>query len=278
MKKIEIHVFSNETSKTQHFKLPIWKIAVGIVAVFVSLVGYCIFSPMEITDKVTDGNVLNVYRQNSSIKKEIKQIREKVDESILKAEETRIVRDSTVMLSGMGFTLESANAAERRNLIEKSQKSIVKIEQVMHKTLEKLEQDSLLAASIPILHPIKNRPTIKNRFEMIFDQFTQQNLPHRGIDFVASEGDTVFAPGAGVVAEVKTYRGFGLSMKINHTKDISTFYAHIGSPMVRSGERVNRGEPIALIAQSGRESSTGLHYEVRLKDTPINPENYFITK
>lgn len=148
----------------------------------------------------------------------------------------------------------------------------------MHKTLEKLEQDSLLAASIPILHPIKNRPTIKNRFEMIFDQFTQQNLPHRGIDFVASEGDTVFAPGAGVVAEVKTYRGFGLSMKINHTKDISTFYAHIGSPMVRSGERVNRGEPIALIAQSGCESSTGLHYEVRLKDTPINPENYFITK
>ena len=233
---------------------------------------------MEITDKVTDGNVLNVYRQNSSIKKEIKQIREKVDESILKAEETRIVRDSTVMLSGMGFTLEASNAAERRNLIEKSQKSIVKIEQVMHKTLEKLEQDSLLAASIPILHPIKNRPTIKNRFEMIFDQFTQQNLPHRGIDFVASEGDTVFAPGAGVVAEVKTYRGFGLSMKINHTKDISTFYAHIGSPMVRAGEKVSRGEPIALIAQSGRESSTGLHYEVRLKDTPINPENYFITK
>lgn len=127
MKKIEIHVFSNETSKTQHFKLPIWKIAVGIVAVFVSLIGYCIFSPMEITDKVTDGNVLNVYRQNSSIKKEIKQIREKVDESILKAEETRIVRDSTVMLSGMGFTLESANAAERRNLIENRKRASSKL-------------------------------------------------------------------------------------------------------------------------------------------------------
>ena len=113
---------------------------------------------------------------------------------------------------------------------------------------------------------------------MIHDPFTEIDLPHRGIDFVAEVGDTVYATGAGVVAEVRSHRGFGLSVKIEHTPGVKTFYAHLGQSLVQPGERVHRGSPIAIINESGRESGVGLHYEIRLNGVPVNPEDYFITK
>lgn len=277
MKKIEVHVFSNDTSGNKYFKFPVWKLVVGFFAIIIAILGFIFFSPIEVADHISDGNVVDVFSQNSAIKKQIKQIREKVDESILKAEETRNLRDSAVVLSGMGFTLDSSNNDGPAE-IAKDRGSIVEMERVMSKTIEALEKDSVLAASIPILHPIKNNPTVKNRFEMIFDQFTQQNLPHRGIDYVAAEGDTVIAPGAGVVTDIRSHRGFGLTMKIDHAKGVSTFYAHIGTSLVKQWQKVRRGDPIAIIEESGRESSVGLHYEVRVEGTPVNPESFFITK
>ena len=278
MKKIEVHVFSKNTSGTRNYRFPVWKLVVGVVACIIALLGFILFSPAEIAERISDGNVVDVYKQNSFIKKQIKQIREKVDESILKAEEARILRDSTVVLSGMGFSLENAGADDEMAPMAKDRKGVLQIERSMRKAVKLLEADSALAASIPVLHPIKNSPTVKNRFEMIFDQFTQQNLPHRGIDFVAAEGDTVFAPGGGTVVEIRSHRGFGLTMKIEHTKRVRTFYAHLGSTLVKSGQKVSRGDPIAVIAESGRESSIGLHYEVRIDGTPVDPEGFFITK
>ena len=258
MKKIEVHVFSKNTSGTRNYRFPVWKLVVGVVACIIALLGFILFSPAEIAERISDGNVVDVYKQNSFIKKQIKQIREKVDESILKAEEARILRDSTVVLSGMGFSLENAGADDEMAPMAKDRKGVLQIERSMRKAVKLLEADSALAASIPVLPPIKNSPTVKNRFEMIFDQFTQQNLPHRGIDFVAAEGDTVFAPGGGTVVEIRSHRGFGLTMKIEHTKRVRTFYAHLGSTLVKSGQKVSRGDPIALIAESGREASIGL--------------------
>jgi len=278
VKKIEVHVFSKNTSGTRNYRFPVWKLVVGVVACIFAILGFILFSPAEIVERISDGNVVDVYKQNSFIKKQIKQIREKVDESILKAEEARLLRDSTVVLSGMGFSLENAGGDDELAPMAKDRKGVLEIERSLRKAVRLLEADSALAASIPVLHPIKNSPTVKNRFEMIFDQFTQQNLPHRGIDFVAAEGDTVFAPGGGTVIEIRSHRGFGLTMKIEHTKRVRTFYAHLGSTLVKSGQKVSRGDPIALIAESGRESSVGLHYEVRIDGIPVDPEGFFITK
>ena len=41
---------------------------------------------------------------------------------------------------------------------------------------------------------------------------------------------------------------------------------------------VRRGDPIATVNESGRESGVGLHYEIRVDGVPVNPEDYFITK
>ena len=269
MRKIEIHTFSERTSGSKTFRVTPLRIAVFVICLVLAVVGFVIFSPMRIASNISDGDALSVYRQNRGINREIRKVRESVDETILRAEEIKLLRDSAVKLSGLGFTLDDALYDESVDVSHR--KSIREIEKSFKNLLSAIEKNPALAASIPVLHPLKNGHAVRNRFEMIHDPFTEIDLPHRGIDFVA-------ATGAGVVAEVRSHRGFGLSVKIEHTPGVKTFYAHLGQSLVQPGERVHRGSPIAIINESGRESGVGLHYEIRLNGVPVNPEDYFITK
>ena len=275
MKKVEIHVFPDKTSGSKSYKVSFLTFVAAIACVALSVVGFIIFSPDRIVDNLSNGNAMAVFRQNKTIKKEIKVIRESVDESILKAEETKILRDSTVYRGGLGFILEE-NAIDE--VLAGPRKSLNEVEATFRRLEQRLLQDSALAANIPVIHPLKNEHVVKNRFEMIYDPFTEQELPHRGIDYVAAVGDTVYATGGGTVSEVRSHRGFGLSMKVEHLPKIRTFYAHLGKSLVKVGERVRRGQPIAVVGESGRESSIALHYEIRVDGVPVNPEDYFITK
>lgn len=275
MKKLEIHVFPGKTSGVKSYKISLRRAIVTVVLIVIAVIGFIIFAPTEIADHISDGNVLSVYRQNNVIKNEIKEIRQSVDESILKAEETKLLRDSTIKIGGLGFMLEEGSD---RVASDAPRKSLTEIEATFRGLLAKIETDSALAATAPVIHPLKNNHAIKNRFEMIYDPFTEQTLPHTGIDYVAITGDTVYATGAGYVNDVMRLRGFGLSIKIDHRQKISTFYAHLGEVLVQPGSKVRRGQPIALIGESGTESSVSLHYEIRVDGTPVNPEDYFITR
>ncbi len=276
MKKLEVHVFPTKTTSGKSYQFSFWGAVIAVVAVIAAILGFILFSPVQILDNITSGNVTNVYKQNAAIKKELKEIRASVDESILKAEETRVLRDSALMVGGLGFVLESVSAMDD-SILEK-RKSVNEVEASFKKLLAALESDSAAAEKIPVLHPMRNNHAVKKRFEMVYDPFTDSELPHRGIDYVASEGDTVFATGAGSVIEVRKHRGFGLAVKIDHGHDVRTFYAHLGQALVKQGQQVHRGEPIALIGESGTQSSIGLHYEVRIDGVSINPESFYLTK
>ncbi|OWU98597.1 M23 family metallopeptidase [Fibrobacter sp. UWR2] len=276
MRKLEIHVFGDRTSGSKNYRLSLLHIILVPVAILLAIAGFVLFSPMQIIDNVSNEDVVSVYRQNKVIKKEIKGIRETVDESILRAEETKLLRDSTLKLSGLGFALDDFGGEE--TVPFSSRKSLREIEKSFKNLLNSVEKDSTLAAALPVIHPLKNGHAVRNRFEMIRDPFTEIELPHRGIDFVADVDDTVYATGAGVVSEVRAHRGFGLSVKISHLPKVRTFYAHLGHALVHEGDRVRRGDPIATISESGRESGIGLHYEIRVDGVPVNPEDYFITR
>ena len=276
MRKVEIHIFTGKTSGSRNYRLSFIGFVSFVVCFVLAVLGYLIFSPARVFENVSDGDLLGIYRENRAVKHEIRNIRASVDESILRAEETKGVRDSVVKLSGLGFTLEDVGSEFVQERPER--KSLNEIEESMKKLLTAIESDSLLAARIPVIHPLKNGHAVRNRFEIIHDPFTDIDLPHRGIDYVAEVGDTVYATGSGVVSEVRSHRGFGLSIKLDHMPKVRTFYAHLGHALVQEGVWVRRGEPIAVVDESGRESGIGLHYEIRVDGTPVNPEDYFITK
>ena len=245
MKKLEVHVFPTKTTSGKSYEFSLIGAVVAVVGVVAAILGFILFSPGQILDNVTSGNVTNVYKQNVAIKKHLKEIRATVDSSILKAEETRVLRDSALMEGGLGFVLDGVTVMD--DSILQKRKSVNEVEASFKKLLSALESDSIAAEKIPVLHPMRNNHAVKKRFEIVYDPFTDSELPHRGIDYVAAEGDTVFATGAGSVSEVRKHRGFGLAVKIDHGHKVRTFYAHLGQALVKQGEQVRRGQPIALV-------------------------------
>jgi murein DD-endopeptidase MepM/ murein hydrolase activator NlpD len=100
--------------------------------------------------------------------------------------------------------------------------------------------------------------------------------PHVGIDVSAPMGSPIEAPAAGVVTEAGWETGYGNSITINHGFGIITKFAHASKLMVKNGQRVSRGQRIALVGNSGLATGPHLHYEVHVNGRPVNPLKYVL--
>jgi len=98
---------------------------------------------------------------------------------------------------------------------------------------------------------------------------------HKGVDFAAARGTPIMAAGDGVIERAGPYGSFGNYVRIRHSQGYKTAYAHMNSIKkgVRTGVRVRQGEVIGYVGTTGRSTGPHLHYEVHLKDTPVNPQN-----
>ncbi|CUS89619.1 Peptidase family M23 [Candidatus Kryptonium thompsonii] len=98
---------------------------------------------------------------------------------------------------------------------------------------------------------------------------------HEGVDLVVDVGTPVYATGDGVVSYVG-YRGrYGLLVEIDHGFGYVALYAHLLKAFVREGQKVKRGDRIALSGATGLVTAPHLHYEVWKDGIPQNPLNYF---
>jgi murein DD-endopeptidase MepM/ murein hydrolase activator NlpD len=98
---------------------------------------------------------------------------------------------------------------------------------------------------------------------------------HDGIDISAPEGTKVQAAGQGVVLYAGDgQRGYGNLIIIKHAENLVTLYAHNKQNLVKEGDRVERGQHIAHVGQTGRAEGPHLHFEVRQRDKPKNPLFY----
>jgi murein DD-endopeptidase MepM/ murein hydrolase activator NlpD len=100
--------------------------------------------------------------------------------------------------------------------------------------------------------------------------------PHEGIDVSAPNGSPIEAPAAGVVTDAGWESGYGNTITINHGFGIVTKFAHASKLLVKNGQRVSRGQRIALVGNSGLATGPHLHYEVHVNGRPVNPLKYVL--
>jgi murein DD-endopeptidase MepM/ murein hydrolase activator NlpD len=109
------------------------------------------------------------------------------------------------------------------------------------------------------------------------DPFTRTRKFHDGIDITAPVGTPVRATADGTVESIQYYRnGYGLTLVVNHGYGYKTVYAHLSLSKVKRYQKVERGEVIALVGNSGRTTGPHLHYEVQITGKARNPLNYII--
>ncbi len=98
---------------------------------------------------------------------------------------------------------------------------------------------------------------------------------HEGLDFAASMGTSVFATADGIVTCAERKGGYGNCIDISHGYNYLTRYGHLSEILVKNGQNVKRGELIGKVGSTGKSTGPHLHYEVRFKDEPQNPVNYY---
>ena len=98
---------------------------------------------------------------------------------------------------------------------------------------------------------------------------------HEGMDFTAPVGTDIFATGNGVVTYAGWRQGYGETVEIDHGFNYATRYAHCSKLFVRVGQKVKRGDVIALVGNTGKSTGPHVHYEVHYLGRPIDPRNYY---
>jgi len=98
---------------------------------------------------------------------------------------------------------------------------------------------------------------------------------HTGIDLVEPFGSQVFAADDGVVALVgSSSQGYGRYVVIAHSGGLDTLYGHLSTAVVKVGQVVVQGQTIGLEGSTGNSTGPHLHFELRIKQQPIDPTPY----
>ncbi len=99
---------------------------------------------------------------------------------------------------------------------------------------------------------------------------------HNGIDIAAAGGTNILAAESGtvIVSEWQTNGGYGQYVVIDHGNGYSTLYAHASKLIAKVGQKVERGDVIALVGTTGNSTGNHLHFEVRVNGNPVNPLDY----
>jgi hypothetical protein len=97
---------------------------------------------------------------------------------------------------------------------------------------------------------------------------------HTGVDISAPMGTPIRATADGTVRSAEMESGYGREVIIDHGHGMSTCYAHMSGFTVIAGQTVVRGQVIGYVGMSGRTTGAHLHYEVRIRNTPVNPHKY----
>ena len=100
---------------------------------------------------------------------------------------------------------------------------------------------------------------------------------HKGVDIGAPNGTPIIATADGTVASAGMASGYGREVVIDHGHGVETLFGHMSGFAVMAGQTVTRGQVIGYVGHSGRTTGSHLHYEVRIRNTAVNPHKYLRT-
>jgi murein DD-endopeptidase MepM/ murein hydrolase activator NlpD len=137
---------------------------------------------------------------------------------------------------------------------------------------KRLEYSIFVMRVLPLGSPADGE--ISSEFGHRRSPFSRRSSFHEGLDVSLSRGNRVVVTGGGVVERVAYNRTYGTVIDVKHAAGLVTRYAHLTKSLVKQGQRVSRGDLIALSGNTGRSTGPHLHYEVLFNDRPRDPRPF----
>ncbi len=171
---------------------------------------------------------------------------------------------------------EDASVPERVRLLEQAAEYLGEVAEGRSHSLEALvdalEGKRDFLASSPSIWPAKGWLT--SRYGNRISPFTGSRQFHAGIDIAGASGTDIVAPARGRVVFAGKRGPLGNAVTIDHGWGVRTQYGHNKELFVKKGDRVERGDRIATLGNSGRSTGPHLHYVVEVNGKTRNPLDY----
>lgn len=135
-----------------------------------------------------------------------------------------------------------------------------------------------MLASIPAIMPVADKELkyTASGFGYRIDPVYKVRTFHAGMDFAAPTGTPIYATGDGVIERIQNLRGgYGNNILINHGFGYQTLYGHMDKMSVKEGEKVQRGQQIGTVGNTGKSTGPHCHYEVHKDGRVMNPQHYY---
>lgn len=226
--------------------------------------------------------------------------------------QTKKTNEENVALQAKVKDLESYNSAEaaaKISELKKTEKTVIQLQEYLDQRgannpppkskAEGLEPQPVggayrpIAGEIPftgrynqhaqvLLEEIQNTPLgvphdgyLTSRFGNRANPFSGRGAEnHPGLDFKAQYGDPIHATANGEVVFAGVMGGYGNVVRIAHKSGYETLFAHMSSINASVGQHIQAGDVVGKVGSTGRSTGPHLHYEVRLNNEPLDPENF----
>lgn len=159
---------------------------------------------------------------------------------------------------------------------ERLEKALEEYEETSRKIEAQIRQSEGVSGEIrgtgKMIWPVRGR--ITSNFGWRYHPILRQKKYHNGLDIAVPTNTQVRAADDGVVVVSGWEGGYGNYVAIDHGNGISTGYGHNHRLLVSKGERVTKGQVIALSDSTGLSTGPHVHFEVRVNGAPANPIPY----
>lgn len=185
-------------------------------------------------------------------------------------------------MSSMSF-LEGLDSIPDKDIVKYSadklemvEESASRVEDNFRKVMEMVQAEGFVMP--PMTNPLENFSFAQTGASVgdKINPFYKVSIRHDGLDLIAPSGEPVYASADGVVRNViRSRKGLGNVVEIDHGNGYVTRYAHLADVEVRKGRSLKKGTRIGYVGVSGNSFAPHLHYEV-LRDTLVlDPVNHF---
>jgi len=176
------------------------------------------------------------------------------------ASETRAPTDGVELRPSEELELLASGVAEESPRLRK-------LERVVSRTGKILK-------ALPLRWPVRGR--VNSEYGLRRSPWNGARERHDGIDIGSPPGTPVKSPAAGTVVAASSHGDFGKHVTIDHGNGLRSLYGHLEAVDVKAGQRVEKGQVIGLVGNTGRSTGPHLHYELLVKGKPVDPRGFLL--
>lgn len=242
----------------------------GLILINITIIVFCVQNKDEIFSE-------NFLQRIASYQIDIKQNLDSFVNSIINVPEDATIFENNTSTGNVTNT-NTENISEAKTIENNLEEQVAigggnEVEETKEEIIENNENDSeKVKNNYDLTRPISG--TVTSRFGTRESTNKKINGYHTGTDIAVNSGTEILAANSGEVILVSSEGDYGKHLKIQDG-DLITLYAHCSKILVKEGQKVNKGEKIALVGSTGNSTGPHLHFEVRYQNRYVNPQEIF---